>query len=724
MNRRTFGTAALCACAAIAPALTSHAQSLSAVSWGGYTDFPYCTDAQNLAGNVKAVAVGQFHTLVLGHDGIVRGFGCSPSESGCEVPPNLTGVIAISAEDNHSLALKSDGTIVGWGADDFGETVPPGNIGPVTAIATGYWHSVALKQNGQVVTWGWTAPTPADVGTATAIAAGAYHTLALRSNGTVRSWGDGMIVPPPSGLNATAIAGGAAHSMALRTNGTVVCWGQDNAGQSTPPADLANVVRIAAGWDHSVALTADGKVRVWGYTAGATVPANLAPAQRIAAGASQTYAFIVAADCDGSGTLDQCDVAGGMSDCNGNGRIDACELAEGAVDCNGNGILDSCDVADGVSDCDQNGVPDSCDLANGAPDCNGNGVIDSCDVANGAIDCDQNGVIDECESDCNGNGIPDADDIASGIADDRNRNGVIDGCDDPMTFFCTGATPIPLDLLLVVDASGSMNDLGLFCGDVLLPACEALSKSFDLRVTWFSLPFSPAGLFCGPSADFEFIARQFGPYAGRCGIPGVVNEGEDWGLGAAIVCDPRVSVFPDWTPRAGVSIVMPLSDEAAEAGCGTDCCDSLDELVVDQLISLARLWAVQALPAAFPDTPECVFSEDPKNPGLMDRLAAQTTGSVVDLRTMVAMNPAGNAQLALDLETQIRAAVAVAPRLACPQPKCLADLDGNGAVGAPDLGTLLAAWGTANPTADITGDGVVGPQDLATLLAAWGPCTE
>ncbi|MFO0827249.1 MAG: GC-type dockerin domain-anchored protein [Phycisphaerales bacterium] len=57
-------------------------------------------------------------------------------------------------------------------------------------------------------------------------------------------------------------------------------------------------------------------------------------------------------------------------------------------------------------------------------------------------------------------------------------------------------------------------------------------------------------------------------------------------------------------------------------------------------------------------------------------------------------------------------------------PSCPADLTGDGAVDASDLGILLGAWGTSggSPNADITGDGVVDAADLGTLLGAWGTC--
>ncbi|MCP4835000.1 MAG: hypothetical protein GY895_09585, partial [Phycisphaera sp.] len=53
---------------------------------------------------------------------------------------------------------------------------------------------------------------------------------------------------------------------------------------------------------------------------------------------------------------------------------------------------------------------------------------------------------------------------------------------------------------------------------------------------------------------------------------------------------------------------------------------------------------------------------------------------------------------------------------------CVGDVNGDGIVNAGDLGLLIAAWGTADPTADINGDGTVDAGDLGLLIAAWGLC--
>jgi hypothetical protein len=53
---------------------------------------------------------------------------------------------------------------------------------------------------------------------------------------------------------------------------------------------------------------------------------------------------------------------------------------------------------------------------------------------------------------------------------------------------------------------------------------------------------------------------------------------------------------------------------------------------------------------------------------------------------------------------------------------CQADLDGDGSVGSLDLNSLLAVYGTSDPSADFNGDGTVGCFDLEYLLGNWGAC--
>ena len=55
-----------------------------------------------------------------------------------------SGVTAIAACGQHTVALKNDGSVVAWGADWIGQTTVPAGLSGVTAIAAGSGHSVAL----------------------------------------------------------------------------------------------------------------------------------------------------------------------------------------------------------------------------------------------------------------------------------------------------------------------------------------------------------------------------------------------------------------------------------------------------------------------------------------------------------------------------------------------------------------------------------------------------
>jgi len=56
-----------------------------------------------------------------------------------------TGVVAVAALGNHSLALKADGTVVAWGENTYGQTILPSGLSNVVAMAAGWRHNVFLR---------------------------------------------------------------------------------------------------------------------------------------------------------------------------------------------------------------------------------------------------------------------------------------------------------------------------------------------------------------------------------------------------------------------------------------------------------------------------------------------------------------------------------------------------------------------------------------------------
>ena len=92
--------------------------------------------------NVVAIAAGSDYSLALKADGTVVGWG-NNFYGQITIPAGLTNVVAIAAGDLHSLALKADGTVVGWGDNSYGETTIPGGLTNVVAIAAAIsvWRS-------------------------------------------------------------------------------------------------------------------------------------------------------------------------------------------------------------------------------------------------------------------------------------------------------------------------------------------------------------------------------------------------------------------------------------------------------------------------------------------------------------------------------------------------------------------------------------------------------
>jgi hypothetical protein len=118
----------------------------------------------------------------------------------------LSNVMATAAGDSHTVALKNDGTVVAWGYNGDGQVTGtrtpnypylaianPVTLGGqvlsgVTAIAAGRDRTVALRSDGTVATWGGTIENPVTLGGqvlsgVTAIGAGLDYTVVLIGTG-------------------------------------------------------------------------------------------------------------------------------------------------------------------------------------------------------------------------------------------------------------------------------------------------------------------------------------------------------------------------------------------------------------------------------------------------------------------------------------------------------------------------------------------------------------
>src|ERR1019366_8589886 len=69
----------------------------------------------------------------------------APTMLQATVPPGLSNVVAIAGAYDHSLALKNNGTAVGWGDNTFNQTNVPAALNTnLVAVAGGESYNIAL----------------------------------------------------------------------------------------------------------------------------------------------------------------------------------------------------------------------------------------------------------------------------------------------------------------------------------------------------------------------------------------------------------------------------------------------------------------------------------------------------------------------------------------------------------------------------------------------------
>src|SRR5262249_36837303 len=182
---------------------------------------PFHLTASQIPGlaNITAISAGAVHSLALRSDGTVwiwggnnwgqlgNGSNVADSDTPLQVP-GLSNVRAIAAGANFSLAVKNDGSVWAWGRNGSSESGQPSNTLKVTtptqvagisdavSVAGGDFHALAVKSDGTV--WGWGSNTEGQIGNPA---------------------GGGPTPVQVSGLSsASKVAGGGQHSIPLNSS--------------------------------------------------------------------------------------------------------------------------------------------------------------------------------------------------------------------------------------------------------------------------------------------------------------------------------------------------------------------------------------------------------------------------------------------------------------------------------------------------------------------------
>lgn len=240
--------------------------------WNTYKQSPV-----KIMDNVAAFACGYYHALAVKTDGSLWAWGYNNygqlgnGESGYTASKSSPvrimdgGVASVAAWGEHSLAVKTDGSLWGWGQNGsyqlglgnmVNQLTPVKIMEGVKSAAAGYYHSLAVKTDGTL--WAWGRNVNGQIG-----------------NG-VTSWDPAVWSKVPERVmeDVSFARASGSFSFAVKNDGSLWSFGDNWGGQlgdgsleqkALPVKVLEGVRDAAAGDGHGMAVKTDGSVWSWGY---------------------------------------------------------------------------------------------------------------------------------------------------------------------------------------------------------------------------------------------------------------------------------------------------------------------------------------------------------------------------------------------------------------------------------------------------------------------------
>ncbi len=202
--------------------------------------------------------------------------------------PTVPAILDVFLGNNYGLMLRGNGTIAGWGTDTLVKSIPASLTNAATAnvvfITANSKTVLALKADGSIVGWGDSANgilnIPNVVG-AKAIAINELNGFYINSQDSLLKWGTGNdlnypqpSVPTPLDLDSIRqVSASNNRVLAIKQNGTLLAWGSNNLGQSSPPINIGLVKSAGTSSNFNdnvffdLALSNTNQVQAWGnYT--------------------------------------------------------------------------------------------------------------------------------------------------------------------------------------------------------------------------------------------------------------------------------------------------------------------------------------------------------------------------------------------------------------------------------------------------------------------------